>query len=494
MKFIGLRLCEHDSNICYSNGTKVKYYKSEREYQIKHHGFKNLNQWKNIIDKWEINPSEIDAIGIVIDCFRHPYLKCDESKIYESIDVPLFKIIGFDCPVFRIDHHYSHFLSTWTLGIESNTGFVFDGFGDDLITHSIFKNENKILEYKQNDFPSLGMILGEIGSVIGFSGHGLDHAGKIMALKGYGKEQKINQNFDLKNLDELWDYDKVSSICQNQDEQYLYDYIRTCHQETEKIYVEHFLKYSSIDDIISYTGGVAQNTIINSAIKKVRPNLHIPPHCNDEGLSLGIVEFFRKYFNQEPFDRTGYPYWQSDESPNSVASKTTLSRTAEFLSQGKIVGWYQGNGEIGSRALGNRSILMNPSIVDGKDILNNRVKHREWFRPFGASILEEETQNYFEWDGDSPYMLYVMNVLDTQSFPSITHVDGTCRIQTVSKSNEQYYSLIEQFKNITGIPMLLNTSLNNGGKPICGTQNDALELFMSTDLDILVIGDSIYEK
>jgi len=495
MKFIGLRLCEHDSNISYSDGRSVKYYKSERDYQIKHHGFGDLNQWKKIIDKWNINPSKIDAIGIVIDCFRHPYLKCDESKLYEVIDIPLFKLMGFECPVFRINHHYVHSLSTWTLGVDPTVGFVFDGFGDDFISHSMFRNSEKVLEYSHKDYPSFGMILGEIGYEMGFSGHGLDCAGKIMALKGYGNLNELDRQYNLRTLGDLWDIDYIFSLCgSNSNEQEINNHIRTCHQETERIYVEHFLQHSTEDDIISYSGGVAQNTVINSEIKKVRPNLHIPPHCTDEGLSLGIVEFFRQYYQQESFDSSGYPYWQSDEAPNSIASEKTILKTAEHLANGKIVGWYQGNGEVGSRALGNRSILMNPSISDGKEILNDRVKHREWFRPFGASILEEETSNYFDWQSDSPHMLYIMDILDKKSFPAITHVDGTCRIQTVASNLTTYYELIHKFKDLTGIPMLLNTSLNNGGKPICGTVNDSLELFTTTDLDALVVGDDVYEK
>ena len=498
MKFIGLRLCEHDSNISYSDSRIVKYYKSERDYQIKHHGFEDLSQWKKIIDNWKINPSEIDAIGIVLDCFRHPYLKCDESKIYEIIDVPLFKIMGFDCPVFRVDHHYAHFLSSWPLGIDPTIGFVFDGFGDDFITHSIFKSNERILACNKEFSPSFGGILSEVGGYLNISGSDYDLAGKVMALKGYGnispegiEREKVRlSRFNLNFLDFLWNTECISRL-EKQDQ---YNHIQICHEITENIYVEHFKKYSNKDDVVFYSGGVAQNTIINSKIKSHIPNLHIAPHCNDEGLSLGIIEFLRKYFQQEEFDRTGYPFWQSDEAPNSIISEKAISKTAELLAEGKIVGWYQGNGEVGSRALGNRSILMNPLIKNGKDILNKRVKHREWFRPFGASILEEETQNYFDWKGYSPYMLYVMDILDKQSFPAITHVDGTCRIQTVSSKLSPYYNLIEKFKNITGVPMLLNTSLNNGGKPICGRIDDALELFITTDLDALVVGNKIYEK
>lgn len=137
---------------------------------------------------------------------------------------------------------------------------------------------------------------------------------------------------------------------------------------------------------------------------------------------------------------------------------------------------------------------MDPTIYDGKQIINEKVKNREFFRPFGASILEEKTSEYFDWNDKSPYMLYVMDILDKKSFPSITHADGTCRIQTVSSELTNYYSVINEFEKITGIPMLLNTSLNNGGKPIAGSINDAMGLFANSDLDVLVIGDLIYEK
>jgi carbamoyltransferase len=504
MKFIGLRLCEHDSNITYSNGISVKYYKSERDYQFKHHGFRDLNQWKKIIDNWNISPSEVTAIGIVLDCFRYPNIKCNDKKLYEVIDIPFFRFLGFDCPIFRINHHYAHSLSCWTLGIKSDVDFIFDGFGDDFESHTIFKGPKKIISRSTKDFPSFGAILAEIGEILELSGSGLDHAGKIMAIKGYGNFSDTTEKFSFEEngLFKLWNYEYFSYLTKklydsdrsNTGFQELANYVRKCHEETERIFVDYFKSHTSENDVISYSGGVAQNTIINSEIKKVRPNLYIPPHCNDEGLSLGIVEFLRQYYDQEPFDNTGYPYWQSDEKPESDPSDETISKTARLLSEGKIVGWYQGNGEVGSRALGNRSILMDPSVRNGKEILNQKVKHREWFRPFGASILEEKTEKYFDWTGPSPYMLYVMDIFDKKSFPSITHVDGTCRIQTVSSDLNFYYRLISEFNEITGIPMLLNTSLNGGGKPICGSINGAVEIFSTTDIDVLVIGDEIYEK
>ena len=148
MKFLGLRLCEHDSNITFTDGITVKYYSSERDIQIKHHAFEDLSSWKKVFDTFNVSPKDIDAIGIVLDCFRHEHIKCDESKIYEEIDIPLFKVIGFDCPIFRVDHHYAHALSIWPLGVETTSDFIFDGFGDDQISHTIFRENSKVLVQK----------------------------------------------------------------------------------------------------------------------------------------------------------------------------------------------------------------------------------------------------------------------------------------------------------------------------------------------------------
>ena len=180
-----------------------------------------------------------------------------------------------------------------------------------------------------------------VGHRMQMSGHDCDFAGKIMAMKGYGKNNYFNLNqSSFKTLHNLW----FSLDSTTPSKQEIFDHIRKCHQESERIYVDHFKKKSSSSDVIGYSGGVAQNTIINTEIKKIRPNLHIPPHCNDCGLSLGIVELLRKLYDQEPFDRSGFPFWQSDISPE-LPSKESIKKTAELLARGNIVGWYQGHGE-----------------------------------------------------------------------------------------------------------------------------------------------------
>ena len=183
---------------------------------------------------------------------------------------------------------------------------------------------------------------------------------------------------------------------------------------------------------------------------------------------------------------------QEDEAPNTEPTLDTIYKTAKLLSEGKIVAWYQGHGEVGPRALGHRSILMDPRIPNGKDIIN-QVKNRESYRPFGASILSEYAKEYFDLDFENPYMLY-LGTTQKSNLQSITHIDGTCRAQTVSPNTGVFRTLLEQFFDITGCPVLLNTSLNEAGKPIAGKIQNAMNEFTSKPIDVLVVGNDILIK
>ena len=177
---------------------------------------------------------------------------------------------------------------------------------------------------------------------------------------------------------------------------------------------------------------------------------------------------------------------------NQSFAQETIKTAAKLLSEGKIIGWYQGNGEVGPRALGNRSILMDPRIRNGKEIING-VKNRENYRPFGASILAEHIKDYFDLNIKDDFMLFTNNFI-TKEFPAITHVDGTCRVQAVEKNNKIFRKLLDEFYNITGCPIILNTSLNINGKPIAGYPENAINLFETTSIDYMFIGNKIYSK
>ena len=501
MKFVGLRLDGHGANVTYTDGTKVRYCEIARDLQIKHFGYDDdLIQWTYLLKRWNVTPGEIDAIGISIDGFLHGGLQFDLNKIYEIINIPSFEQMGFTCPIFRIDHHLGHSLSIWPLKEKCDIGLIFDGFGDDFITHSIYQGYSREEYYYRHELSSLGIIMCEVAELMKISGLMDDLPGKLMALKSHSITPKEKRKAIISCLDKLsiqdLDYVWGHPYFQKLDFESQADLVSIAHEVSENIFSKYFAEISEKYGAkkVSYTGGIALNTVINSKIRERVPGLVVPPHTNDTGMSLGLVEFLRQYYDQDEFDTSGFPFWQDDECPSESPTEDTIQETAEMLANGMIVGWYQGHGEIGPRALGNRSILMDPSHPNGKVIINDKVKHREWYRPFGASVLETEVSNYFDWEGKSEYMLYVMNVLDPQRFPSITHIDGTCRAQTVNETNKNFFELINKFKEITGIPMLLNTSLNKGGKPIAGHICNALDVFNDTDLDALVVGNTIYRK
>jgi carbamoyltransferase len=177
-----------------------------------------------------------------------------------------------------------------------------------------------------------------------------------------------------------------------------------------------------------------------------------------------------------------------------------LETTAKLISEQNVVGWFQGKMEWGPRALGNRSILADPRTKEMKDILNEKIKHRESFRPFAPSILEEFTSDYFEFASGRfseilPYMLLVARVKKPDKIPAVTHVDGTGRLQTVSRNiNPLYYDLINKFFKITNVPVVVNTSMNVRGEPIVNTPQHALNMLTKTDMDYLVIGNYIIQR
>jgi len=174
-----------------------------------------------------------------------------------------------------------------------------------------------------------------------------------------------------------------------------------------------------------------------------------------------------------------------------------LEHVAQRIADGKVVGWFDGRMEFGPRALGHRSILADARDPRMKDTLNAKVKHREAFRPYGASVLREESGQWFTPDMDSPFMLFALAVRAGQRerIPAAVHVDGSCRLQTVTEAdNGRYYRLIQAFFAKTGVPMILNTSFNDNNEPIVCTPEDALACFQKTQMDTLVLGDFVVDK
>jgi len=264
---------------------------------------------------------------------------------------------------------------------------------------------------------------------------------------------------------------------------------------------------------LCYAGGIGLNSVANKKILDNTPfeNIFIQPGACDSGIALGCALFGAHVINREELGKyrmrnayLGRNYsdeeivadLQATSNIRYTKEKDITKKAAGLLAEGKILGWFEGGSEIGPRALGHRSIICDPSKPEMKDILNAKVKHREGFRPFAPSVLLEKAFEYFDINCESPYMLLIADVKkDKQHLvPAITHVDGTARVQTVTKENNgRYYDLIKEFYTITGLPVILNTSYNIAGEPIVERPLDALRCFMTTEMDYLVIEDYLIE-
>ena len=285
-------------------------------------------------------------------------------------------------------------------------------------------------------------------------------------------------------------------------------------------------------------GGVALNCVANGKIlkEKIFDNIWIQPAAGDAGGSLGAAlalwhiehenkrsknlndgmngSFLGTEFSQEEIEtelKTIGAYFET------FRYEELIDKTAEYLSNEKVIGWFQGRMEFGPRALGSRSIIGDPRSDKMQKNLNLKVKYRESFRPFAPSILREDLSEWFDINTDSPYMLFVANIISNKKvemteeqkklfgidklnikrskIPAVTHVDYSARIQTVDKdTNKPYYDLISKFKEKTDCPVIINTSFNVRGEPIVNTPSDAFNCFMGTELDYLVIGNCIIDK
>ena len=285
-------------------------------------------------------------------------------------------------------------------------------------------------------------------------------------------------------------------------------------------------------------GGVALNCVANGKIlkEKIFDNIWVQPAAGDAGGSLGaalalwhIEQNNPRSINPKDNMQGSYlgPEYTQNEIENNLTNAGAvfetleeddlITKTADDLSNGKAVGWFQGRMEFGPRALGARSILGDPRSSEMQKNLNLKVKYRESFRPFAPSILREDLSEWFEIDVDSPYMLMVANTsskkniemteeqkklfgidklnIKRSEIPAVTHVDYSARIQTVHKeTNPKYYKLIKKFKEKTTCPVVVNTSFNVRGEPIVNTPTDAFNCFMGTELDKLVIGNCYLDK
>ena len=260
-------------------------------------------------------------------------------------------------------------------------------------------------------------------------------------------------------------------------------------------------------------GGVAQNSVLNGKILSNTPfkNVYVPPCAHDGGTSIGCAFYLYHQIlnNTRSFNMKNSFYGSGYDEPNITSlldnkkinysilnDELLFEKVSEKIINGGVVGWFQGRSEFGPRALGNRSILMDPRMKDAKEILNKKIKIREDFRPFAPSIIQESVSDYFIEDQLSPFMERVLKIRDDKKdiIPAVTHIDGTGRLQTVDKSQyPRFHGLISKFNEATGVPILLNTSFNEN-EPIVDSPTEALDCYLRTKMDMLVIENIIIER
>ncbi len=365
------------------------------------------------------------------------------------------------------------------------------------------------------------MVYGETTDILGFKPH--SHEGKVMGLAGWGKKTlntspywKVTKNGyellpDWQN--KFWGNFGPRRPRSESLNDHHKNVALTVQRFTEKAGQSLARNLYSRNAIGNYclAGGVALNCDMNAKIKELSfvDNIYIQPAANDAGTAIGAALELANTLGENSDFHMDHAYWGPEYSNDEIEtilkeakisyekSKNITSHIAKILSEGKIVGWFQGRLEIGPRALGNRSILAHPGQKGMKDKINRKVKHRESWRPFAPSVLDEHGHEYFDNYFTHPFMNLAFNVNQKgmKDISQAVHVDKTARIQSVTqKANPKYHQLISEFSKITNIPALLNTSFNDAEQPLVNTPKEAIKTFFGTGLDILAIGDYIIEK
>lgn len=451
----------------------------------------------------------------------------------------------------QIEHHRSHLASAFFASPFAESALLsVDGSGDFTTTMTGVGTDNQITVLKSNDFPhSVGLFYTAFTQLLGFPYYGDEY--KIMGLAPYGtagytdKLRKVllfgNDDMFKLNLD-YFTNDLLGVIDYNEQHmpvvahlpsaamtsefgpvrkkeepltQYHKDLAASVQRITEELifHLLNRLHQTTGLDKVCLAGGVAQNSVANGKITRNTPfkEVYIPSAGHDAGISMGAA----LYANNHVLKQSRTPaVWSaytgskfSNETIEEILKQKQIAYTrmddealfehvAEKLVDGAVVGFFNGRAEFGPRALGGRSILADPRRNDAKDLLNAKIKRRESFRPFAPSILKEYVKDYFEVDEPVPFMEKVFPIKKEMQalIPAVTHADGTGRLQTVDKTvSPRYYGLIEAFRKKTGVPILLNTSFNEN-EPIVNSPEHALDCYLRTSMDVLVLENCVVAR
>jgi len=451
----------------------------------------------------------------------------------------------------HLEHHIAHIASAYYCSPwEKAAGFSYDGSGDFVSTMMARCEGNEIEVLDRVFLPhSLGSLYTMICEFIGYSQYGDE--GKVMGLAPYGKEtfcEHVGKMVAAKESGFQLDLSYFKPLGSNQGMQVLPDgtvrLARHFSDRMEELFGDPRQPHAEIMqrdmdlafavqhrfeeiffhllnqlharvplDNLAMAGGCALNSVGNGKLFDRTPFRHtyIQPAAGDEGLAIGAaMHTYHSVLKQPRRYALRHSYLGPDFSDSRIQSalssaslegrklerQALLVEVADQIAAGNVVGWFQGRMEWGPRALGNRSIVAHPGLPNMKDVLNARIKHREWFRPFAPSILADKQHEYFEHDHPSPFMLHVYKIRPEKrkDLCAVNHVDDTGRLQTVTREeNPMYYDLISAFYRKTGIPVILNTSFNEN-EPIVCTPEEAIDCFQRTRMDVLAIGSFLVTK
>lgn len=479
-------------------------------------------------------------------CFNSTFHKSESLKqklnAYKSIIKTVIKD-GFKGNIHFIDHHTCHAAYTYYYSNFNDSAILsVDGSGDDWPPEAIAgfivlnKDFKKIFSFKVPH--SLGHIYSNVTNKI-FGEKSDGEEGKTMGLAPYGKPLTDLEFCKIKDGYVQATYSSTTKIkydglepyantlgnrlekiptrpkrkwnLNSKEDRFYADLAATVQRDLEKaiVFYSDLLKEKTKLENLCLTGGVALNSSANALIRRSGKfkNVFAAPAANDAGTSAGAALYL--YYNvlekesaRQPINKDflGFSYSNSDCLKTvkkyglpfeKLSSRQTLAVScSEDLCAKKIIGLFNESSEFGPRALGHRSIIVDPRQAEMKDILNSRVKFREVFRPFAPAVLKFEANKYFEFS-DSPFMLFIANCKEEaiKKTPAINHIDNTARLQTVDYNNQPFFDIITEFFKKTNIPVILNTSFNVAGEPIVETPSDAINCFLNTDIDVLYLNN-----
>jgi carbamoyltransferase len=553
---IGISSFYHDSAVCLFRNNELVFACEEEKFSgIKHDSSFPKLSLNYIFKKFKIKKDEIESVCYyevpktkyerVVNNIKNQILNNPIYSIKSYLDVRFYvkkidKLLHDICDnVFYSEHHLSHqYYTYYTSPFERATILSIDGVGEKTTTAvgEVFNSEinmRSISEYPH----SLGLFYSAMTSFLGFKPNEGEY--KVMGLAPYGNPDifwdKMLELIEFKNSKltcnlDVFEWHKSDRIMFNHklielmgiDPRLPDTEIEMVHKDlaasVQKIYEHIFFQILKTINLFTessnlcLSGGCAYNGSANGKITKNSPfkNIWIPVAPSDAGSSIGACINYMVKNNKLKNKVTKNPFLGPIFFDNSIlheVKKRTLkyhkftseSKLMDFISaeinEGKVIGWYQGHCEFGARALGNRSILASPTLDGMKDKINKVIKKREGFRPFAPMVIKEKQNIFFEVEFDVPYMNQIIKVKPEyiDKLKSVTHVDGTARIQTVYK-NTHIHDLLLKFEKISGYPILLNTSFNVKDKTMVLTPKDALDMFFDTDMDILVMGTIVINK